>query len=290
MRAQQLGAGLLAPSQSSLEPFVLHRPTTVPEAVDVLGLYPDATVAAGCTDLVAQCREGRAPERVVSVRRLPGLQRVSAADGTLRIGAGLTHHRGSTDAVLREHLPALAAAWGAIATVRIRYSATLGGNLMARRTRYEMPVILGALGARLEFAASSAAHRPVDWLWESDPWSASGLLTGVVVDTGDLLWFGYERSMRPLTTVAAAVRGDPGGGRTVTATVGSEYHPPVTLTASADTGEPDALTSAAERAARGLPDSVGDGSASAPYRRHLTGVLLRRLLTTAAGEIPRETA
>lgn len=282
MRTQSLGAGLLAPSPSSLAPFALHRPGTVAEAVDVLAEHPDTLIAAGCTDLVARFREGTSPQRVLSVRRLAELQQVSYTDGVLRLGAGLTHRRGCTNAVVAEAIPGLTAAWARIATVRIRASATLGGNLLARRNRYELSLMFGALHAQLEFA--DGERRRIDWLWDTD-YETPGLLVAVAADTAGLRWFGYDRSMRPLTTVALALH-DADGEESValTAVVGSEYHPPVRLTAVAagsDLVDPVVAATVAETMAAGLPDAVGDVAGSADYRRHVIGVLVRRLLGRA---------
>ena len=281
MRAQILGAGLVAPSPSSIDPFVLHRPSTLAEAVELFAEHPDATIVAGCTDLVAQLREGRSPTRVLSVRRLSELKDVTVDDHRLTLGAGLTHAEGAAHPYLRRALRPLAEAWSSIATVRIRYAGTLGGNLMARRTRYEMPILLASLGAALNFAAPSGADgssRPVEWLWDGEGINGAGILESVTIDTADLAWFGYERSMRPLTTVALAlrVRGD---GLVATATIGSEQHRPVTVSAPA--AEPELATSLAA----GLPDSVADAAGSADYRRHVTAVLVRRLMTRALSEL-----
>ncbi|KRF14689.1 FAD binding domain-containing protein [Nocardioides sp. Soil796] len=295
MRAQALGAGLVAQTQSSIPPFELHRPGSVAEAVALLAVHPEAVIAAGCTDLTAQLREGRVPRDLISVRRVPDLQQVRHNGGVLRIGAGLTHHEGSRHPVLQATLPSLAAAWADIATVRIRYSATIGGNLLARRFRYEMPVLLGALEAGLELAGATEPRRPVDWLWRggdhdgadhdgagAGAWRTRGLLTGVAIGTSDLLWFGYERSMRPTTTVALAIRAVDGSLR-VTATIGSEYRRPVTVSTTADVAHPADLDpgSVGRAVASRLPDDIEDRAGSAEYRRHLVAVLVGRLVATA---------
>jgi aerobic carbon-monoxide dehydrogenase medium subunit len=291
MRLSASGAGLLAQSQSAIAPFELHRPSTLREADEILTADPSACIAAGCTDLTAQLREGRRPAHVVSVRRLGELQDVVKDNGGLALGAGLTHHAGSSHPVLREALPSLARAWSSIATVRIRYSATLGGNLLARRFRYEMPVILGALEARLEFLSGSGPASSVADLWTSDEtdggaagaWAPAGLLTAVRVATDDLLWFGYERSHRPTTTVALAVRRGSDGGLRLTATVGSEYRRPFCIShdvvathfAAVDPGDVGRAVAAQ------LPAAAADRGGSLEYRRHLVGVLLARLIGAA---------
>ncbi|MFE9856849.1 FAD binding domain-containing protein [Streptomyces sp. NPDC005780] len=259
-----LPTGMVAPTQRTLPGFTLERPTSTVAAV-AAGASPGAVYAQGCSDLIAQFREGLSCDTLVSLERVSSLGAIEWDGSTLEIGSGVDHHAGSRDALVRAALPGLAEGWGGIATERIRRRATLGGNLMARRTRYEMSVMLGALGAELDFetpqgpvTVSPAA------LWDrTEP--PGGLLRAVRVVDVPQVWFGYERSMRPLLTVAAAVRAD-----TVTMTVGSEYTRPFTVAAPLGTDP-------AELAAQ-LPDALGDAAGSTRYRRHVAGVLLRRLL------------
>lgn len=265
-----LPTGMVAPTQRTLPEFTLERPVSAADAV-AAGASPGAVYAQGCSDLFAQFREGLSCRTLVSLERVPELRAVEWDGTTLEIGSGIDHHTGARDPRVREALPGLAAGWGSIATERIRRRATLGGNLMARRTRYEMSVMLGALGAELEFMTpdGTALVSPAS-LWDrSEP--PGGLLRTVRIRDVPRLWFGYERSMRPLLTVAAAVRAG-----TVTMAVGSEYTRPYTVAGPLGTDP-------AELAAR-LPDAVGDAAGTARYRRHVAGVLLGRLLERRTAE------
>lgn len=116
-------------------------------------------------------------------------------------------------------------------------------------------------------------------------------MTAVSVDTASLLWFGYERTMRPVSTVAMAVRSNASGDVTVTAVCGSEYRRPYVLshtvlshpaggTATADLDP----ASVAEILAAQLPEEAADYAGSISYRRHLASVLCRRLLVQATGK------
>lgn len=280
MRNQVRAAGLVAQSQRALAPFLLLRPQSLAALREAVAEHPDATLVAGSTDVVARIREGLAPRVVVALRGVPELARIEAAGGVLRLGATVAHHVGCRSDVVVGAVPGLAAAWAQIATVRIRRSATLGGNLMARRVRYELPVVLGALGARLEFLGG--ATLAVRDLWDADL-GELGCLTAAVVDTDDLLWSGYDRSLRPLTTVALALRRT-AGGIAVAATVGSECTPPLTLITERDVAEPRDLAGLGADLAAGLPETIADVNGPAEYRRHVAGVQIDRLLARAATE------
>ena len=284
MRQQALGHGLVAQSQRALAPFALFRPASPDELRQVLARHPGATLVAGSTDVFARIREGLAPRVVVGLRRVPELRRVEHADGELRLGAMVTHHDGSSSPVVRTAIPGLAAAWSSIATVRIRRTATMGGNLMARQFRYELPVVLGALDARMRFLDGSA--RPVRELWHARPADA-GCLVSAVVPTADLVWFGYDRSLRPLTTLAVAVRRT-AAGLAVAATVGSELGRPHTLTAVRPVTDLSALGGIGPEMSAGLPEEIADYSGSAGYRRHVAAVQIDRLLGSAAAGQPSD--
>jgi carbon-monoxide dehydrogenase medium subunit len=283
MRSQALGAGLVADSQWALEPFELVRPATVAEAVAARSERPDAVFAAGMTDLTAQFREGLRPSECIVLSGLDELRRIRVTADELRIGALLTHRTGPAEETLRTALPSLAQAWGRIANVRIRFRATIGGNLMAGRPRYEMPVILSALEADAYLTDARGEHRlPVAALarGESVP---GGLLTEIGVETSSLAWYGYDRSLRPVTTVAVAVRRVPGGLK-VTASAGSEYRPAATVSQVFAAEEPSRLDPREVGAAlaNALPDSIGDYAGSAGYRRRVVGTLIARRLRTAS--------
>ncbi|MEU0649672.1 FAD binding domain-containing protein [Streptomyces umbrinus] len=282
MRPQALGAGLLAGSQAALPPFTLYRPRSAREAIQIHRAEPDATLLAGAIDLVGQIRRGFTPASVIALSGVGAWRDVEDNGDVLRLGALTTHHSGPLDPVLRRRLPNLAVAWASIATVRIRARATLGGNLMARQPRYETSLMMSALDAELEFTGLDGEFRSTPAaLWSDEP-RVTGLLHHVRVPMSGLLLFDYERTLRPLLTLALSVRSGADGLR-VTASVGSEYHPPVTVRAEADAGTLAGLDAerVAHELAGQLPESIGDYAASAAYRRRVSAVLLHRKLAAA---------
>ena len=283
-----LSQGLVAPTQRTIPDFELRRPRTVAEAA-AAGAAAGAVYAQGCTDLFAQFREGLPCATLVSLDKVAELREIAFDGGTLTIGAAATHHEGARHPAVTTALPGLAAGWRRIANHRIRQRATIGGNVMARRTRYEMSLMLDSIGATLNFISPNGPGR----LTITDVWDRrvppGTLLTAVVIPDVQGTWFGYERSLRPLLTVAAtvrtksvrttSVRTDSVRGDFVRVSVGSEMRRHFTVEAPLGT-DPADITAA-------LPDEIGDAVADANYRRHAAGVLLGRLLAARAGRTAR---
>ena len=221
-------AGLVASSARSLAPFKLYQPGCVAEALAALAAADNPVLLAGGTDLVACFNEGLNPRAIVDLARVEELRGVDADSHLLDIGAGVTHGAGCVHAAVRSRVPRFAQAWGRIANPRIRFTATLGGNLMARRARYEGPVLLAALGAALlvtSAAGSQTLQLPDLWAGRVPPRS---LLTRIRIDTANLVWYGYERSMRPLITLASSLYRS-GDGLRLRCAVATEYLQPVVL-------------------------------------------------------------
>jgi len=272
--------GWVSPTHRSLPRVRLLRPGSASEAVAAhTEEGPDARYHCGGTDLAAQFREGLAPSALVHLGGVQELRSITHTDDGLHLGAGVDHATGSLAPDVVSLLPGLADGWGRIATVRIRFTATLGGNLMARRTRYEMPIMLRALGARLRFLGPDGVFEtePAD-LWEDAPPAAS-LLLGARIPEPGRVQLAYDRSLRPVMTVAVALRETDTGihGRAV---LGSEYRAPraVDFDLTDHPRGEAGLTALAQDTAARFDDSVGDTVTSAHYRRRAAAVLIRRRL------------
>lgn len=131
-------------------------PGSVEEALGVLKQRGDeARVIAGGTALVILMKQRLVrPELVVSLRRLPELQRLSADNGALHIGATVTHRAMETDSAVRERWPLLADTFRHVATVRIRNMATVGGGIVHGDPNQDPPPALIALDARVRLRSS----------------------------------------------------------------------------------------------------------------------------------------
>jgi xanthine dehydrogenase YagS FAD-binding subunit len=108
---------------------------SVEEAIALLSADPRGTIAkAGGMDLLDLLKEGIiAPARIVNLQRIDTLRGLQFADATgLRLGALTTLAEIASDASIRQHYPALAAAAAHAATPQVRNAATIGGNLLQR--------------------------------------------------------------------------------------------------------------------------------------------------------------
>jgi 4-hydroxybenzoyl-CoA reductase subunit beta len=114
-----------------LPEFRYHRPRTVDEAVRLLAdLGPSAMVVAGGTDVIPNLKHRlHEPSDLVSLRGIPELRGVAVVEGELVLGSGETLAAVASSPVVRDHVPAVAAAAGQVAGPQLRNMGTLGGNL-----------------------------------------------------------------------------------------------------------------------------------------------------------------
>jgi carbon-monoxide dehydrogenase medium subunit len=210
-------AGFVPTSFRTLPRFNLVCARSIAEAVAAIDGAKEPAVLAGGTDLPARFNEGFAPSDLIDISRIDALRQIRLADDSLEIGATVTHASGAVHALIAQHLPSFGVAWRRIANIRIRFSATIGGNLMARRTRYEGAILLSALGARLRFESKAGVRE----IAVEDNWSSGtekgALLTTIVIPLRNGLRMDYARDLRPIMTQAVALE-DHAPGRIVTAT------------------------------------------------------------------------
>jgi 4-hydroxybenzoyl-CoA reductase subunit beta len=109
--------------------FELKRPTSVAEACTWLA-HPKARVIAGGSDLVPNLRRGiEAPDTLVDVTGVAGLDALDLDANPRVIGAAVTLARLAGDPRVGAEYPALAQAAAQIAAPAHRNAGTLGGNL-----------------------------------------------------------------------------------------------------------------------------------------------------------------
>lgn len=111
-----------------LDPFTLHQPATVEEAVRLAGALPGgADYIAGGTDLLPNYKMHLNPKpHLIALSGIPELRTIELP----RVGAAVRLETIATDPAIASAWPAVAEAAASIATPLVRASGTVGGNLM----------------------------------------------------------------------------------------------------------------------------------------------------------------
>jgi carbon-monoxide dehydrogenase medium subunit len=140
--------------------LVFLRPRSPEEAVDLLRQHgDDARVIAGGTALTIMLRQGLVdPGVLISLGDVGGLADIARDDGTLRIGALVTHRAVETSALVARAVPGLTETFATVANVRIRYVATVGGVLAEADYASDPPAALLALDGVVEALGPSGAR------------------------------------------------------------------------------------------------------------------------------------
>jgi xanthine dehydrogenase small subunit len=136
------------------------RPTSLPEAFQVLDQHPEAILIAGGTDLVVYANQRhRRFETLLSLEALPELQQLSASPEELVLGAAVPLTRiehflaaEAPDARLLHQLLPL------FSSRLIRNRATLGGNLGTASPIGDAAPALLSLGAKLELVSRGGSR------------------------------------------------------------------------------------------------------------------------------------
>ncbi len=141
--------------------FDYVEPASVQEAVALLAQYGNrAKVLAGGTDLLVHIKMERvAPEAVISIGKIPGLDRIAIQDGHLRIGACATIRAMQKDERIQAHYPALVDACAGFSTTQVQAMGTVGGNLGNGSPASDSAPALMALGAEVEITGPDGSRR-----------------------------------------------------------------------------------------------------------------------------------
>jgi len=282
-------------------PFEYVAPATLDEAVALLERHADAEthVLAGGQSLMPLLAMRLArPDLLVDLNRVAGLDHLRDENGTLAIGA-MTRKRALEESTLvaRRH-PIVLAATRLVAHPQIRNRGTVGGSLAHADPAAEYPALALLLDAELCAVGPEGVRRiAADAFFQGALTTAlsqveilSELRVPALAEgTG---WSFLEVARRPgdfaLAGAGATLRLDARGriaeGRVVLFAVGPETIRLPAVEASLRGARPGAgLFEAAAAAARdAVEEPLADVHASAEYRRHLAGVVVRRALGEAA--------
>ena len=106
------------------------EPKTVSEALSVLAKHgAEAKVIAGGTDVMVDIKFKEEPGSLVNIKKLPGLSGIKENGGSLHIGALTTIREIESSSLVREKLPVLWESAHQFASLQVRNTATIGGNI-----------------------------------------------------------------------------------------------------------------------------------------------------------------
>jgi carbon-monoxide dehydrogenase medium subunit len=263
-------------------------------------------IAGGTALVILMMQRLVRPRRLISLRRVAGLDRIETADGRVRIGALATHRHAETSREIRSRLPVLAETLSRVATLRIRNVATIGGCLAHADPNQDPPVTLLALDARVHIAGRQGERQlPLDEFFLD--YYETALRPGELVvavevpfpppGTGSAFHKFLPRTADDYATVAvAATLTLTPDGVCGAARIGLGALGPTPLRArDAEAiliGERihDRLLGAAAEATMRAVDPIADPRGSADYKRHMAGVFVRRALRSAWERASREAA
>jgi CO/xanthine dehydrogenase FAD-binding subunit len=136
------------------------QPGDLAEALEAKAATPDAVPIAGGTDVMVELNFARSrPQALLDLTRVRELTGWEAANGQLRVGAGITYaeltdERGAAaDGGLSRLLPGLAIAARTVGSPQIRHRGTIGGNLGSASPAGDCHPPLLAGGATMEVAS-----------------------------------------------------------------------------------------------------------------------------------------
>jgi xanthine dehydrogenase YagS FAD-binding subunit len=117
-----------------MKAFEFVNPSSLKEVPSLLGQNREkAVLLAGGVDLLGELKEGLvAPDRVVNLKAVSGLNAIKADGKGLRIGALATLAEIENHPAIQKDYRALADAAASVGSVQIRNVGTLGGNLCQR--------------------------------------------------------------------------------------------------------------------------------------------------------------
>jgi carbon-monoxide dehydrogenase medium subunit len=283
----------------TLPPFDLHRPASVEEATELAKRYgEDAAFYCGGTELLLLLKLGLASfGHLIDLKRIEELRGISAQNGSLVIGAAVTHRELERSQLVLERLPALSQMERRVANLRVREVGTLGGNLCFSDPRSDPATFLLVLDAEVDCRRGGAAARRVPMAdFVIGPYQTSlgegELLTAVHLPAlppgASVAHAKFSFYERPTATAACLARIADGTVVEVRVAVGSVGARPVRSPAAAEalTGlpvgelDPKAIAQAGKRAAEDAAPA-DDATGSADYKAHLVRVLVEQTFRQA---------
>lgn len=279
--------------------FQYESPGTLAEAIEMLHKYgEEAKILSGGHSLIPMMKlRFASPEYLIDINGIPGLSDIREENGVLRIGALAREADLEHSDLLAKHFPIFKDVTKLIADPQVRNLGTIGGNLAHGDAANDHPAVMMALNATI-VATGSEGEREIG----IDEFFYGFYMTAL--QHGEILteirlpippagsssaYHKMERKVGDYATSGVAVQLTIGEGGIVTACgIGLTNVNPVPLRAvrsqEALIGKPltdETIALAGQYASEDCSPS-SDLRGSEDYKRHVTGVLVKRMIRKAA--------
>jgi carbon-monoxide dehydrogenase medium subunit len=282
-----------------MSPFELLEPRTLREAAGLLAsAEPSVRPIAGGTAVMLMMKMGvLRPSRLVSLRAVE--KRYSAieagADGGLTLGALATLSALERSPAVKSRAPVITRALRALANVRVRNVATVGGNLAHADPHMDLPPILIALGASVSVVGPAGDRTlPLEKLYAGyleTTLEHGELIAEVKVPAQGARRAAYLKCTTrsaddwPALGVAVSLEADGTFIRDARIVIGAATDTPVRLAnaekALSGARVDDAVLRRAGEAAAAEAAVIGDQHGTAAYKRELVRVYVARAVKAA---------
>ena len=270
------------------------EPKTVSEALSLLAKHgAEAKIIAGGTDVMVDIKYKEEPGCLVNIKKIPGLDGIRENGGSLRIGALATIRDVEISAVVRDKLPVLWESSHQFASLQIRNTATIGGNICRASPSGETLAPLLVLEAKGKVAFADGEKTELFTAFFQGPGKCSvgakGLLTEIEVpypaagSRGVYLKHAVRGAMDiAMVGVAVLVTPDASKNSLQDVRIGLGAVAPTPLRATKTEallrGKPLSGALLKEAAAMAASESspISDQRSSAEYRRWIVEALTRR--------------
>jgi carbon-monoxide dehydrogenase medium subunit len=280
--------------------FEYEAPATLAQALELMSSGPAARPLAGGTDLIDHVRTGRlAPDLIVDVKRLPELNILEFSPEGLRLGAAVPCYKLYGDERIRKSYSALSDSAHIIGGMQIQSRASIGGNVCTSGPAADSIPSLIALSAIVVIAGGGGSRREVPIEQFCTGPGKNVLQAGEIVvefrlpATSATSGSHYRRFIPrnemdiAVVGVGAAVTLDASKATITAARIGIGAVAPTPLFAEeasrllvGRTADESSFKHAAA-AAVGIISPITDMRGTQEFRRHVTGVLVERVLAEA---------
>jgi carbon-monoxide dehydrogenase medium subunit len=281
--------------------FEYLAPATLAEAISLLARHKGrARIIAGGTDFVPKLkrREIGAPDYVVDLKGIPGLDQIKQDAGGLTIGALVTIGAVETSPIIQEKFAILAQAARSMASPQVRNRGTIAGNICNAVPSADSAPALLTLGAKLKLISHKGARTVGIEDFFTGP-NRTALNDDEILQEihiphpppkskGVYLKLSPRRAMDlAIVGVAAVVTAQDGICKDTRIALGAVAPTPIRAGKAEAVlkGQKfdDNLIEKAAKAAAGQSRPIDDHRASAEYRRDMVEVLVRRAIKQAIG-------